>query len=360
VLGHELRNPLAPISNALHVLKMPGAGAEILERAREMMERQVEHMVRLVDDLLDVSRIVRGKVDLRREPVELATVVARAVETALPLVDAEGHRLTVDMPAEPLIVSGDPVRLAQVVGNLLNNAARYTEQGGEIRIEGRRVGNAAVLRVRDTGIGISADSLSPIWEMFVQADRRMKGSAGGMGIGLALVKGLVELHGGTVEARSEGLGRGSEFIVTLPLPGREQNDVGPERKGETPRSRSPVRRILVVDDNVDAAESLALLLRLGGHEVRVAYDGPTALKMAADDPPEIAFFDIGMPGMDGYDLATEFRSRPALQGARLVALTGWGQDEDRRRSKEAGFDAHEVKPVGTQALERLLGAETSG
>jgi signal transduction histidine kinase len=356
VLGHELRNPLAPISNALYVLKQPGANGTMVAQAREMMERQVQHMVRLVDDLLDVSRIVRGKVELRKEPIELAAIVARAVETSQPLLEAEGHELTVALPPEPLRVSGDLVRLAQVVGNLLNNAARYTEPGGKIRVEGERVGDKAVLRVQDTGIGIAPEVLPRIWDMFVQADRRMKGAQGGLGIGLALVKGLVELHGGTVEARSQGPGKGSEFAVTLPLlsPRKsEENHEGVE--GWSPAGTS--RRVLVVDDNVDAAESLALLLRLGGHQTRVAHDGPSALKIAEAEPPEVAFLDIGMPVMDGYELARRFRSHPVLQNVVLVALTGWGQEEDRRRTKEAGFDGHEVKPVSPETIDRLLARE---
>jgi signal transduction histidine kinase len=353
ILGHELRNPLAPISNALQVLKLPGANGHVAEQAREMMERQVQHMVRLVDDLLDVSRIVRGKVDLRREPVELAAAVARAVETVGPLVEAEGHELTVDLPPEPLRVSADLVRLAQVVGNLLNNAARYTERGGKIWVEGRREGNKAVLKVRDTGIGIAPDVVPRIWDLFVQADRRLKGAHGGMGVGLALVKGLVGLHGGTVEAHSEGPGKGSEFIVSLPLLAPGGAGEG-RREDEGPSPQAASRRVLVVDDNVDAAESLAMLLRLGGHEARVAHDGPSALRLAEAEPPELAFFDIGMPGMDGYELARRFRGHPALKAVVLVALTGWGQDEDRRRTQEAGFDAHEVKPVGPEALQRLL------
>jgi signal transduction histidine kinase len=359
ILGHELRNPLAPISNALQVLKMPGANGQVAEHAREMMERQVQHMVRLVDDLLDVSRIVRGKVELRKEAVELATVVARAVETAQPLVEAEGHELTVDLPPEPLRVNGDLVRLAQVVGNLLNNAARYTVRGGKIRVEGRSIGDRAVLRVRDTGIGIAPEVLPRIWDMFVQADRRERGSHGGMGIGLALVKGLVELHGGTAEARSGGPGKGSEFVITLPLLSPRESE-GSQPWEEGGPSSVACRRVLVVDDNVDAAESLALLLRLGGHSVQVAHDGATALRQAEAAPPEVAFLDLGMPVMDGYELARRFRERPDLRNVLLVALTGWGQEEDRRRTREAGFDAHEVKPVSPEALHKLLGRREGG
>jgi len=354
ILGHELRNPLAPISNALHILKLPGADSQIVEQAREMMERQVQHMVRLVDDLLDVSRIVRGKVDLRREPIELSAVVTRAVETSQPLIDSEGHELSVSVPNERMTVSGDLVRLAQVLGNLLNNAARYTERGGKIFLEAERINDRAVLRVRDTGIGIAPDVLPRIWDLFVQADRREKGSQGGMGIGLALVRGLVGLHGGTVEAQSEGLGKGSEFVVALPLLATEPRSDRSREEVAVPNV-APCR-VLVVDDNVDAARSLAMLLRLGGHEVRVANDGPSALRFAEDEAPDLAFFDIGMPGMDGYELARQFRSHPQLRSVVLVALTGWGQAEDRRRTKEVGFDAHEVKPVSLEALTALLTA----
>ena len=352
VLGHELRNPLAPISNALYVLKRRKGDADIVEQAREIMERQVHHMVRLVDDLLDVSRIVRGKVELRRDPVDLAAVISRAVETSQPLIDAEGHELTVLLPPEPLLVVGDLVRLAQAVSNLLNNAARYTERGGKIQVEGRREGGKAILRVRDTGIGIAAEMLPQIWEIFVQAERRTKSSQGGMGVGLALVKGLVELHGGTVEAYSEGLGKGSDFTIRLPLMLSKPHGQSCARVVAAPVES---RRVLVVDDNVDAAESLAMLLRLEGHKVRVAYDGPSALTLATIEAPELAFFDIGMPEMDGLELARRFRADPVLNEVRLIALTGWGMADDRRRTKEAGFDAHEVKPVGPEALSKLFG-----
>jgi PAS domain S-box-containing protein len=356
VLGHELRNPLAPISNALHILKQPGADGPLAEQAREVMERQVQHMARLVDDLLDVSRIVRGKVELRKGPVELAAVVARAAETAQPLIEAEGHELAVAMPDEPLVVSGDLVRLAQVVGNLLNNAARYTERGGKLTVEGRSEGDQAVLRVRDTGTGIAPEVLPRIWDMFVQADRRLKGAQGGMGIGLSLVKGLVELHGGAVEARSDGPGKGSEFVVALPLLAAPPPDEAPGEAAGRPARAAP-RRVLVVDDHVDAAESLAMLLRVQGHEVRVAHDGPAALRLAEADPPEIAFLDIGMPGMTGHELARRFREREGLRGVTLVAMTGWGQAEDRRRTSEAGFDHHLVKPADLDALQALLAGD---
>jgi PAS domain S-box-containing protein len=362
LLGHELRNPLAPIRTALHLLKLPGAAA-VGQRAREMMERQVEHMVRLVDDLLDVSRIMRGKVELRRAPVELATVVARAVETSQPAIDAEACTLSVQAPAESVWLHGDLIRLAQVVSNLLNNAAKYNERGGRITLEAAREGDEAVVRVRDTGVGISAELLPRIFDMFFQAERRTKESQGGLGIGLSLVKGLVEMHGGSVAAHSPGRGQGSEFVVRLPLLAGREAGSPPDEEKEPPSAPAsaglpaslPAMRVLVVDDNVDAADSLALLLRLQGHEVQVAYDGLAALAKAEASVPAVAFLDIGMPAMDGHELARAFRARPALAGVRLVALTGWGQPEDRQRTRAAGFDHHLVKPVDAEALAHLLG-----
>ena len=356
LLGHELRNPLAPISNSLHVLKLRGADPAILERARAVMERQLEHLVRLVDDLLDVSRIMRGKVELRREPVEIAMAVARAVETAQPALDAEGHELVLSLCPEPLWIDGDIVRLAQVIANLLNNAAKYTERGGRITLVAEAEEGAAVVRVRDSGIGIAPEMLSRIFDMFFQAERRTNQAHGGLGIGLSLVRGLIELHGGSVEARSDGVGTGSEFIVRLPL----LQVTGTVRaKPLDALEIMPVplsaRRVLIVDDNVDAADSLATLLRLHGQEVNVVYDGAAALASAEAHPPAIAFFDLGMPKMDGYELARRFRAHPVLKSVRLVALTGWGQPEDRNRTAEHGFDQHLVKPVAGDALRRLLG-----
>ncbi len=320
-----------------------------------MMERQVEHMVRLVDDLLDVSRIMRGKVELRWEAVDIATVVVRAVETAQPIVEAEGHQLAVSVPPAPLWVNGDLVRLAQIVGNLLNNATKYTERGGRIGLAASQEGEEAVLRVRDSGIGIAADLLPRVFDMFFQAERRTSESQGGLGIGLSLVRRLVEMHGGTVEAHSGGRGQGSEFVVRLPLLVEDENNS--YRRHDAPQrseQKLPPRRLLVVDDNVDAADSLAMLLRLLGQEVSVAYEGASALAQAQADPPAIAFLDLGMPRMDGYELARRLRAHPALQSVVLVALTGWGQPEDRQRTKEVGFDRHLVKPVEADALRQLL------
>jgi PAS domain S-box-containing protein len=355
-LAHELRNPLAPVRNALQILKMPRVDFETAERSREMMERQIEHLVRLVDDLMDVSRVMRGKIELRRERVELATVVARAIETVQPLIDAQSHELRVRMSTEPLPLDADPVRLTQVIGNLLTNAAKYTDPGGRIWLTAERDGDMAVLRVRDNGIGIAPNLLPNVFELFVQADHSSTKAQGGLGIGLTLVKNLVEMHNGVVQARSEGLGRGCEFVVKLPL---VLQALGPDhapRKGRrTLRPPSPSgKRLLVVDDNEDSANSLAMMLRLNGHEVRVAFSGVAALEMTKVYTPDMVFLDIGMPGMDGYEVARRMRQQPGLQNIVLVALTGWGQQEDRRRTAEAGFNHHLVKPLDPDALERLL------
>ena len=355
-LAHELRNPLAPLRNSLQILKMPRVDGATVQQTRDMMERQVHHLVRLVDDLLDVSRVMRGKIELRKEPVELATVVARAVETAQPLIEVQGHRLELSLPSESLLLDADPVRLAQVVGNLLTNSAKYTEANGHIWLTARREGGEAILRVRDDGIGIAPDMLPHVFELFVQVDHAATRSQGGLGIGLTLVKNLIEMHDGEVEARSAGLGKGCEFVVRLPLMLQERQEPNDKANGEQPQEppRSSGYRLLVVDDNRDAADSLALLLRLQGHEVRVAHDGPAALEMVNGYRPALVFLDIGMPGMDGYEVARRLRQQPGLENVRLAALTGWGQQEDRRRTAEAGFDHHLVKPVEPKALEGLL------
>jgi PAS domain S-box-containing protein len=355
-LAHELRNPLAPIRNSLQILKMPRVDAATAQQTRDMMERQVQHLVRLVDDLLDVSRVMRGKIELRKEPVELATVIARAVETAKPLIEAQGHALDISVTGESLLLDADPVRLAQVVGNLLTNSAKYTEANGHLWLTARPEGDQAVLTVRDDGIGIAPDMLPHVFELFVQADHTTTKAQGGLGIGLTLVKNLVGLHGGTVEARSAGLGKGSEFVVRLPLMARPMpqsvNGAVAEPNQDRPTSG---HRLLVVDDNHDAANSLSLLLRLQGHEVRVAHDGPSALEVAVMFRPDLIFLDLGMPGMDGYEVARRVRQSPGLEKTVLAALTGWGQQEDRRRTAEAGFDHHLVKPVEPDAVQRLLG-----
>ena len=354
-LAHELRNPLAPLRNALQILKMPMVDAVTVTRARDMMERQVEHLVRLVDDLLDVSRVMRGKIELRRERIELAAVVARAVEMIQPLVDIQGHRLTVTIPSESLPMNADPVRLAQVIGNLLTNAAKYTEPGGRIWLTAERDGSVAELRIRDSGIGIGQEMLPRIFELFVQVDHASTHAQGGLGIGLTLVKNLVEMHTGTVEAQSEGLGRGSEFIVRLPTSAwaEDRNHGGDQAQVH----QSPLAsgyRLLVVDDNQDAADSLGMLLRLQGHDVRVASSGVAALAIARTYSPDVVFLDLGMPGMDGYEVARRLRQQPSLENVVLAALTGWGQQEDRRRTSEAGFNHHLLKPPEPKAVEAVL------
>jgi PAS domain S-box-containing protein len=353
MLAHELRNPLAPIRNAAQVIRLLATPAPDVRRATEMVERQVQHMTRLVDDLLDVSRITRGKITLQKEPVELAALVTRAVETARPLIEARRHELTVALPAEPVSLDADPTRLAQVIANLLTNAAKYTEEGGHVGLTARREGGMAVVRVRDDGVGIPREMLASVFTLFTQVDRTLARSEGGLGIGLTLVKSLTEMHGGTVEAHSEGPGKGSEFIVRLPVaPTPTSLDAGkPEAAAPL---RSPPRRILVVDDNVDAAESLAMLLRLGRHEVRTAHDGPTALGVAGEFRPEVVLLDLGLPQMDGFEVARRLRGQAEMRATLLVALTGYGQEEDRRKSREAGFDWHMVKPLDRDALMKLL------
>jgi len=360
-LAHELRNPLAPIRNSLEVLRMPRIDDGMARHAREMMERQVHHLVRLVDDLLDVSRVMRGKIDLRMEPVELATVVARAVETCQPLIDSQRHRLEISLPAESMLLDADPVRLAQVVGNLLTNAAKYTSPGGRIWLGARRIDDVAVLEVRDNGVGIATELLPHVFELFVQGHHTASHSQGGLGVGLTLVRRLVEMHHGTVEASSDGPGKGSEITVRLPLAVRadecaETNDERAAQKAVRPSGL----RLLVVDDNEDAAVSLAMLLRLQGHEVCVAHDGPSSLEMAVAYAPDLVFLDIGMPGMDGYEVARRIRAEPSLKHVVLTAVTGWGQSEDRRRTSEAGFDHHIVKPPEPRAIEQLIASLRNG
>jgi PAS domain S-box-containing protein len=352
-LAHELRNPLAPIRNSLQILKMPRVDPETIERSREMMDRQVQQLVRMVDDLLDVSRVMRGKIELRKERVELASVVARAIETAQPLIEAQTHELTVNLANESLPLDADPVRLSQVLGNLLTNAAKYTDRNGRIRVTAAREGDEAVLRILDNGIGLAPDMLPHVFDLFVQADHSSTKAQGGLGIGLTLVKNLVGMHGGSVSAHSPGLGQGCEFVVRLPL--AKHHDVeSHEREVQEVLRKNTGHRLLIVDDNHDAAESLALLLRLQGHDVQVAHDGPAALRLLATSHPDLVFLDIGMPGMDGYEVARRIRQIPGNENVVLAALTGWGQMEDRRRTTAAGFNHHLVKPLEPKALGELL------
>lgn len=354
-LAHELRNPLAPIRNSLEIMKMPRLDAATVQRTRDVMERQVHHLVRLVDDLLDVSRVMRGKINLRMESIEMATVVAQAVEMAQSLIEARGHRLALSLPEQSLLVNADSVRLTQVIGNLLTNSAKYTEPNGHIWLSVREDAGEAVINVRDDGIGISPDMLPHVFELFVQADHASTKAAGGLGIGLTLVKNLVQMHGGTVEARSAGLGLGSEFSVRLPLLVGGPHDFSEAvDDGNVRDPATGTLRVLVVDDNSDAAHTLATLLQLQGHEVRVAHDGAGAIAMAESYLPNILFLDLGMPGMDGYEVARRVREHPDLRGTVLAALTGWGQDDDRRRTAEAGFDHHLVKPPDLDSVTKLL------
>jgi signal transduction histidine kinase len=354
MLGHELRNPLAPLRNALALLGPDDPDRETVRWAKDLIGRQVDQIVRLVDGVLDLSRIMQGKLDLRRERVERLSVVAHAVETARPTIDAKGHELTVSLPAEPVVLDADPIRLAQALTNLLINAAKYSEPGGHIALTARREEAEIVLSVRDTGVGGAPEMVPRIFDLFMQEGRSADRSQGGLGVGLALVKSLVEMHGGGVQARSEGLGRGSEFVVRLPAPAIA---AAPEPKGGRKPTEVgwPRRRILVVDDNVDSTNALAkMLTRLYSQEVRVAHDGPEALAAAGEFRPEIVLLDIGLPGMDGYEVARRLRSRPKAEGLLLVALTGWGQESDRDRAREAGFDRHLVKPVDPETLRDLL------
>jgi PAS domain S-box-containing protein len=356
-LAHELRNPLAPVRHAVQVLRLKGPGEPELRWGRDVIDRQLEHLTRLIDDLMDLSRITRNKLELRKERIELAEVIQGAVESSRPLIAQCGHELTVTLPPEPVILHGDVVRLAQVFLNLLNNAAKYTERGGRIWLTAEREDGEVVVRVKDTGVGIPPEKLPRLFEMFFQVDRTLERSQGGLGIGLSLVRRLVELHGGRVEARSEGAGKGSEFIVRLPVLVEEPKPPPAQELGSNGSAKAMARRILVADDNRDAADSLAMLLRLAGHEVRTAYDGAAGVEVAERFRPEVALLDIGMPKLNGYDVCRHIREAEWGQDVVLIAMTGWGQEEDRRRTAAAGFDVHMVKPVNPTALLDLLAAQ---
>lgn len=352
-LAHELRNPLAPIRSALQILKQNRLTPEATFQITDVMDRQVHHLVRLIDDLMDVSRVMGGKIELRKEPVDLQNAIQSALETVQSMIDQQGHQLRVSLPPESLIVDADPVRLTQIIGNLLTNATKYTEPNGDIVISGERRNDRAILRVQDSGIGIERDMLSNIFELFVQADQTATRSQGGLGIGLTLVRNLVEMHEGEVTAHSQGLGKGSEFVVSLPL-AMTKSSSGPLEEAERSRTGLSGLRLLVVDDNKDAAITLAMLLRLRSHEVRTAHNGKDALEMARQFNPEIVFLDIGMPIMDGYEVARQMRQFEGLQNVVLVALTGWGQQGDRQRAAEAGFNFHLTKPADPMTIEEIL------
>jgi len=351
-LAHELRNPLAPLRSGLEVLRLSPSGPSA-ERAREMMGRQLAHMVRLIDDLMDVSRISHGQIELKLERVTVATILRDAVEASQALVDGENHALVVELPDAPIWVRGDLTRLAQVVSNLINNAAKYSPPGSHIRVTACVEASHVVVVVVDDGTGIAADDLAKVFDLFSQVHRTVERAQGGLGIGLSLVKNLVMQHGGSVTAESAGLGRGSTFTVRIPC---EMAEAPRAHAAEDEQLRAPTggRRILVVDDNEDGAEMLATLLQLSGHETATAHSGEEALSSAGAFRPEVAFLDIGLPGMDGYELARRLRSDPEHRHAVLVALTGWGGADDKRRSAEAGFDYHLTKPVDAAAVDALL------
>lgn len=353
-LSHELRNPLAPMRNAVQILNAKVPQSAETSSALAVLERQLAQMTRLMDDLMDLSRVTRDKLELQRRKVKLSDVVHCALETSQPLIEAGGHRFTLQMPGEQIMLEADATRLSQVLSNLLNNAAKFTPRGGHITLHVQREDDQAVLRVRDTGIGIPDDALPLIFEMFAQADRTLERSHSGLGVGLTLVRRLVELHGGTVEVHSEGRNLGAEFVVRLPaLPRAASRQRGTAATHDIKAPASTLK-ILVVDDNVDSALTLAALLSMYGHEVCTAHDGLNALEEMSRFKPDVAILDIGMPKMNGYSVAKHIRSRSEESQPLLIAVTGWGQDEDRRRSRAAGFDHHLVKPVDPAALSALL------
>jgi signal transduction histidine kinase/ActR/RegA family two-component response regulator len=362
MLGHELRNPLAPIRNAVKIMKQRGFDDADLCWARDVVDYQVRQMAQLVDDLLEISRVTSGKVRLQKEVVDVATIVAFAVETSRPAIESQHHRLSIVLPPEPVYLDADSIRMAQVLSNLLNNAAKYTTPKGQIRLSAACEGAEAVFRVRDNGIGIPPEMLSQIFDLFTQVDRSLAHSQGGLGLGLTLVRSLVEMHGGSVQALSDGLSRGSEFVVRLPVLAK------PHGNGETAKAVTSVaseqerqssgtsRRVLVVDDNVLAAQSLAMILKLAGHDVEITHDGHLTLEAVRRFRPEVVLLDIGLPSMDGYEVARRLRHEPELGAGinLLVAVTGYAEDEARRRSCEAGFDHHLVKPVDPDGVLALV------
>ena len=355
MLAHELRNPLAPIRNAVHLMRMKALQDPQMCLARDVIERQLSQLTRLVDDLLDVSRITRGKINLTRQPLKVSELIARAVETVEPIIQGRSQVLTVELPEQPPVVDGDCMRLTQAIANVLGNAAKYTDTGGSIVLQVCARARDVEIRVRDTGIGIPAEVLPKIFDLFTQLDQRMERPQSGLGIGLALVRRLVEMHGGSVSAHSEGAGRGSEFVICLPLmTPAVLPAVGDQLTAEYQAARPQHRRILVADDNLDALESLAALLALNGHEVHRAQDGAAALQAAMRHRPEVIFLDIGMPQMDGYEVARRIRAHEWGKELLLIAVTGWGQESDRQRSFAAGFDFHLVKPVDLEKLNQLL------
>ncbi len=357
MLGHELRNPLAPIRNAVAMMQESELSPSQLTWARDVIDRQITHLARLVDDLLDVGRITSGKISLRKEPMALVPVLHGAIESSRPLIEARRHTFETTLPDDSLRIVGDPTRLSQVVLNLLNNAAKYTPEGGHIRLTVEKERGDVVIRVRDTGIGIPADLLPKVFDLFIQGDRSLDRSQGGLGIGLTLVRQLVQMHSGSIQAHSEGPGRGAEFVVRLPLFAGFSTasfPAGSPAQGAERSLPGRPRRVLVVDDNLDSLESMETLLQIWGHDVRTAQDGPATLDVAAEYRPDVVLLDIGLPGMSGYEVAPRLREIPGLAKIVLVAVTGYGQESDRRRTREAGFDRHLVKPVEPSHLQEIL------
>jgi signal transduction histidine kinase len=360
-LAHELRNPLAPIRNAIELLDpRHGANDAMRADARLIASRQVEHLGRLVDDLLDVSRISHGKIALQMGTLDLREIVAMAVETSRPFLEAKAQQLTVEIDCEPCHVTGDAIRVAQIISNLLSNAAKYTAEGGEIALRLESDAFDVLIRVRDNGIGIAPDELPYVFELFMQSRDAVKRADGGLGIGLALVRELAELHGGSVSAHSDGMGLGSEFVVRLPLAPTPHCEAPPAQASDAGAQTAPRRRVLIADDNVDSASSLLMLLELEGHDVRVAHDGPSALALAQTFLPHVAILDIGLPGMDGHALAKALRAVPATAQVQLIALTGYGQERDRQAASEAGFDRHLVKPAPFDEILREIESAPRG
>ncbi len=362
-LGHEMRNPLAPLSNAVYLLELHQTTDELVLQARDIVKRQVQHLARLADDLLDISRIAQGKIELCKEAVEIGAVVNDAVQMSKPHLDARNHNFEFTLPSRQLYVEGDPARLLQILVNLLNNAAKYTEPGGRVWLFVEEVEGQIEIRIRDTGVGIPQELLPHVFELFTQGEWTAEYSQGGIGIGLALVRRLVELHGGTIGAFSKGFGAGSEFLVKLPALASAATEKRAENTiAQTPASidsKSQSRRILLVDDNVDAAKTLRMLLVLNRHEVQLAYDGATALQMAEEFRPDVILLDIGLPRMDGYEVARRLKANEHIKDTFLVAITGFGQAEDRERAMNAGFDAHLLKPVKLESLQAILSGKVN-
>src|SRR5580693_2842214 len=358
MLSHELRNPLAPLKTSVDIMRMRELSDPVMIRARDVIDRQVQHLTHIIDELLDVSRITSGRIRLTSETLDLQSVVLRAVEAARPLFDSKGHTLEIEAPASHVWVRGDLTRLTQVFVNLLNNAAKYTPDRGRIEVSIRSTDKSAAVHIRDNGIGIAAELLPRMFDLFTQGDRPLDRTDGGLGVGLALVHRIVSLHGGVVKAFSEGIGRGSELVVTLPQ-NFEEISMTVASDSQPTESQQRRRRLMVIDDNKDAAESMSMLFELWGHEVICAYDGRGALETAAKYRPDAVFLDIGLPGMDGYEIAERLRELPESARTVLVAITGYGQDEDRRRSREAGIDHHLVKPVAPETLHKLLDSLSS-